>query len=118
MAFEVYVPKKKKPRAQPQPLVSLSKNSIVLNKIARQTLPSDRFELAFDPERRIIRIKPSRDGISLKKTKVYARGFFKHFGIHYKGKFSAHYRPEENALFVELPRLDHTLEAAEDLLKE
>lgn len=103
MAFEVYVPKKKKSREQPQPIVSLSKNSIVLNKVARNTVPADSFELAFDPQRRIIRIKPSREGISMRKTKVHARGFFKHFGIDYKGKIPADYNPEENALFVELP---------------
>ncbi|MBE0467079.1 MAG: hypothetical protein IBX71_07650 [Candidatus Desulforudis sp.] len=103
MAFEVYLPKKKKPREEPKPLVSLSKNSIVLNKIARNTLPAERFELAFDPERRIIRIKPGREGISMKKTKVHARGFFNHFGIDYKGKVPAEFNPDENALFVELP---------------
>lgn len=103
MAFEVYVPKKKKPRGEPQPIISLSKNSIVLNKIARKKLPAECFELAFDPQKRIIRIKPNRDGISMKKTKVYARGFFKHFNIDYKGRFLADFRPEENALFVELP---------------
>jgi hypothetical protein len=103
MAFQVYVPKKKKNREKPQPIVSLSKNSIVLNKIARNILPAERFELAFDPERRLIRIRPSREGISIKKTKLHARGFFKHFGIDYKGKIPAQYQPEEHALFVELP---------------
>ncbi|ACA59010.1 hypothetical protein [Candidatus Desulforudis audaxviator] len=103
MAFEVYTPKKRKRREEPKPVVSLSKSSIVLNKVARKTLPADRYELAFDRERRIIRLKPSPDGVFVKKTKINARGFFKQFDIDYKGKFTADYRPEEQALFVELP---------------
>lgn len=103
MSFEIYVPKKRKSREEPQPIISLSKGSIVLNKIARKTLPADNFELAFDPERRIIRLKPNPNGISLKKTKLHARGFFKHFNLDYKGRFPAEYVPEENALFIELP---------------
>ncbi len=103
MAFEVYTPKKRKRREELKPVVSLSKSSIVLNKIARKTLPAERFELAFDRERRVIRLKPSPDGVFVKKTKINARGFFRQFNIDYKGKFPAEYRPEEQALFVELP---------------
>lgn len=103
MGFEVYTPKKRKRREEPKPVVSLSKSSIVLNKIARKTLPAERYELAFDRERRIIRLKPSPNGIFVKKTKINARGFFKQFDIDYKGKFTADYRPEEKALYVELP---------------
>jgi len=83
MAFEVYTPKKRKRREEPKPVVSLSKSSIVLNKVARKTLPADRYELAFDRERRIIRLKPSPDGVFVKKTKINARGFFKQFDIDY-----------------------------------
>lgn len=103
MAFEVYTPKKRKRREEPKPIVSMSKSSIVLNKVARTILPADRYELAFDRERRVIRLKPSPDGMFVKKTKINARGFFKQFDIDSHGKFTADYRPEEQALFVELP---------------
>lgn len=100
MAFEVYKPRGEK--AGKAPLVSLSKSSIVLNKISREKLNADSIELAFDNDTNTIRIKASPDGQTLKKTKVFAKGFFNHFGINKKGKFQANYDENENALFVEL----------------
>ncbi|MDI6709934.1 MAG: hypothetical protein QMC81_03655 [Thermoanaerobacterales bacterium] len=104
MAFQVYFPKEKRPKKEPKPIVSLSKSSIVLNKLARAKIKADRLELAYDPEKRLIRIRPGTDGsaLNLKKTKVHARGFFKHFKIQEKGRFEAHYDEEENALYVQL----------------
>jgi hypothetical protein len=99
MAFEVY--KARGEKAEKPLIVSLSKNSIVLNKIARERLGKPEFiELAYDPETSIIRIKASDDGTTVKKTKVFARGFFKHFDINAKGRFKAHYNEETNALYV------------------
>lgn len=101
MAFEVYTPRGE--RAEKSLIVSLSKNSLVLNKIARTKLGEPEFiELAYDPETSIIRIKPTEDGVSVKKTKVFARGFFKTFDITAKGKFKATYNEETNALYVSL----------------
>jgi hypothetical protein len=100
MAFEVYKPRGEK--VDKIPLVSLSKNSIVLNKTSREKLNAESIELAYDGDTNMIRIKSSPDGQTLKKTKVFAKGFFNHFGISKKGKFAANYDEAENALFVEL----------------
>jgi hypothetical protein len=100
MSFEVYKPRGEK--ADKIPLVSLSKNSIVLNKTSREKLNAESIELAFDSDTNTIRIVGSADGQTLKKTKVFAKGFFNHFGINKKGKFQANYDETENALFVEL----------------
>ncbi|TEB16490.1 hypothetical protein Psfp_01321 [Pelotomaculum sp. FP] len=100
MAFEVYKPRGEK--VNKIPLVSLSKNSIVLNKTSREKLNATSIELAFDKDTNTLRIKESADGQTLKKTKVFAKGFFNYFGINKKGKFPANYDETENALFVEL----------------
>ena len=105
MAFEVYTPRKGKQsigKKEKQAVVSLSRNSLVLNKLAREQLNSTNIEFAFDPVTNKIRISPSDDGQSIKKTKVPAVGFFKYFGIEDKGKFAAEYDHEENALYVDL----------------
>lgn len=98
--FEIYKPRSEK--AEKTPLVSLSKNSIVLNKTSREKLNAENIELAFDRDTNTLRIKASPDGQTLKKTKMFARGFFNHFGINQKGKFPARYDEVENALYVEL----------------
>lgn len=100
MAFEVYKPRGEK--VGKLPLVSLSKNSIVLNKTAREKLKAENVELAFDRETNTIRIRASKDGQIVKKTKVFARGFFNHFGLDKKGRFTASYEENENALYVDL----------------
>ena len=98
--FEVYKPRGE--RVPKLPLVTISKNSIVLNKYAREKLKVDRVELAFDTDSNQIRIKASVNGQNIKKTKVFGRGFFNHFGITEKGKFYADYDQDENALFVNM----------------
>lgn len=100
MAFEVYKPRGEK--AEKIPLVSLSKNSIVLNKISREKLQAENVELAFDRDTKMIRIKAVDEGQAIRKTKLFARGFFNYFGINNKGKYPAIYDKEENALFVKL----------------
>ena len=100
MAFEIYKPRGEK--ADKASLVSLSKNSIVLNKISREKLQAENIELAFDSDTRTIRIKAVAEGQAIKKTKLFARGFFNHFGIISKGKFPATYNEEENALYITL----------------
>ena len=100
MAFEVYKPRGEK--APKQPLVSLSKNSIVLNKISREKLQADVVELAYDNETNTIRIRAAKEGQTIKKTKLFARGFFNHFGINQTGKYEAVFNEEEKALYVKL----------------
>lgn len=100
MAFEVYKPRGEK--ADKVALVSLSKNSIVLNKVSREKLQAENVELAFDQDTKTIRIKAAAEGQAIKKTKMFARGFFNHFGINIKGKFPAIFNEEENALYVKL----------------
>lgn len=100
MAFEVYKPRGE--RAEKAPIVSLSKNSIVLNNVAREKLAYDRIELAYDSETNTVRIKASENGVLMKKTKVFGKGFFNQFGITQRGKFAASFNPDERALYVEL----------------
>ncbi|KJS17763.1 MAG: hypothetical protein VR69_03195 [Peptococcaceae bacterium BRH_c4b] len=102
MAFEVYKPRGEK--QEKQPVVSLSKTSIVLNNVAREKLSTDRIELAYDPETDTIRIKAAENGsgMEVKKTKVFGKGFYNQFNIKKKGKFEARYDKEENALYVQL----------------
>jgi len=100
MSFEVYRPRGEK--LEKAPIVSLSKNSIVLNNVAREKLNSTNIELAYDKETGTVRIAASDHGMPLKKTKVFGKGFYNQFSINKRGKFKAEYNPEENALYVNL----------------
>ena len=100
MAFEVSKPRGE--RIPKLPLITISKNSIVLNKHAREKLNVDKVELAYDRETNTIRIKATEDGQNIKKTKVFSRGFFNHFNIVAKGKYHAKYDEKENCLYVDL----------------
>ncbi|MDF9407937.1 hypothetical protein L7E55_06120 [Pelotomaculum isophthalicicum JI] len=101
MAFEVYKPRGE--RAEKLPLVSLSKNSLVMNNKAREKLNKPEIvELAYDKSSNTIRIKSSKDGLNVKKTKVFAKGFFNYFDINKKGRFAAVYDENESALYVNI----------------
>lgn len=100
MSFEIYKPRGEK--IKKEIIVSLSKNSIVLNKHAREKLQAQKIELAYDKDTNTLRITASDDGQTLKKTKTFARGFFNHFGIDKKGKFTGRYDENENALYVDI----------------
>lgn len=97
MAFEVY-----KPRFEKEATVAISKNHLTLNKKLMDKLNAKYIELAFDPDTRTIRIKPSsnENGLVLNKNKIGAKGFFKHFNIEQKGKYSAIYDDNEKVLYV------------------
>jgi len=90
VAFEVYMPRKKGTRQgrARKPAIRLSKSSLVLNKLAREALGADNVELAFDPETAMVRIAPG-GVIKVSKTKIFAKGFRRHFGISANGKFDA-----------------------------
>lgn len=99
--FVVYKPRGE--RADKAPFVSLSKNSIVLNKIARLKLQDPQnVEIAFNKDENMLRIKPESTGLTVKKTKIFSRGLFNYFGIEAKGRYNAFYNEEENTLFVNL----------------
>ncbi|MFA4885325.1 MAG: hypothetical protein WC601_06070 [Desulfotomaculaceae bacterium] len=100
MAFEIYKPRGEK--IKKELIISLSKNSIVLNKHAREKLQAQKIELAYDKDTNTIRIKATDDGQTLKKTKTFAKGFFNQFGIAKKGKFTGIYDEIEKALFVDI----------------
>lgn len=102
MAFEIYKPRKGK--KEKHAIVSLSRNSLVLNKYARDQLNSNNIDLAYDPETNKIKISPSKDGLVMNKTKVYAAGFFTHFNIEEKGKFKAEFNKDTLSLFVDLDK--------------
>jgi hypothetical protein len=86
MAFEVYRPRGEK--TEKVPVVSLSRTSIVLNNVAREKLNSPIIELAYDKDTNTMRIKATERGMTIKKTKVFGKGFFNQFGITKKGKFT------------------------------
>jgi flagellar hook protein FlgE len=99
--FEVYVPRSREAKKIAIPEVKISKQSIVMNKNARNLLRAERLELAYDEDNRTIRIKRAEEnGINIKKTKVYAKGFLEHFNIQEKGRFMADYKEDEDALYV------------------
>lgn len=101
MAFEIYKPRGE--RAEKAPLVSISKNSLVMNNAARSKINNpENIELAFDKDSNTIRIKPSSDGLTVKKTKVFVKGFLNYFDINKKGKYAVTYDENENALLVNL----------------
>lgn len=99
MAFEVY-----KPRFEKEATVAISKNHLTLNKKLMAKLDTKYIELAYDPDTKTIRIKPSNNenGLILNKNKIGARGFFKQFNIEQKGKYSAVYEDNEKALYVRI----------------
>lgn len=103
--FEIYKPKQGRGSEgkEKTPFVSLSKNSIVLNKQAREKIQNaTRIEVAYDSETNILRIKPDENGLILKKTKIFSRGIFTHFGIDKKGRFPVTFNEEHNALYLNL----------------
>ena len=101
MAFEVYKPRGE--RSEKLPLVSLSKNSLVMNNKSREKLNKPvAVELSYDKNNNTVRIRPSKDGLSVKKTKVFAKGFFNYFNIEHKGRFVAAFEEKDNALYVSL----------------
>ena len=92
MAFETYVPRRGGrtasgvSRNKKLPGIRLSKNSLVINKWAREFFRAANIELAFDPETSTIRIGPGGT-VRIQNSKVYAKGFFKAFGITSVGWF-------------------------------
>ena len=105
MPFEVYKPRSKGKEREPKLIVSLSNNSILLNKPVREKLQHPEYlGLAYDNESATIRIRPTtRDqGIPIQKSKISAKSFYDHFNVSSYGKFFADYNSEENALYVSL----------------
>jgi hypothetical protein len=101
--FEVYVPRTRGVKKEVLPEIKISKQSIVLNKQARNLIQADSIELAYDRDNKTIRIRKAEEGgLNMKKTKVFARGFLEHFDIREKGKFKADYHEDENALFAKV----------------
>lgn len=101
--FEVYVSRSKESKKKDLPEIRISKQSIVLNKKARSLIQTESLELAYDGNSKTIRIRGAEEnGINMKKTKVYAKGFLDHFNIKGKGKFIAEFNEEEKALFAKV----------------
>ena len=97
MSFEVY-----KPRFEKESTVAVSKNHLTLNKQLAVKLDTSLVELAYDPDTKTIRIKPSNNenGLILNKNKIGAKGFFKHFNIDLKGKYCAVFDEKEKSVYV------------------
>ena len=103
-SFEVYVPRQHNTNGKvSSPKVKLSKMTMVLDKTARTMLNNpEHVELAFDKTNRVIRITPSESGTTVKKTKVFAQGFYKNFEIDATGKYDGIFDQDNKALFVKL----------------
>jgi hypothetical protein len=101
MAFEVYRPRSE--RMAKMPMVTISSTSLVLNKHSREKLGTEQVELAFDRDTGTIRIRAAEDGMqSIKKTKIFSKGFLKYFNINKKGKYEAKFDENEKALFIKI----------------
>jgi hypothetical protein len=70
------------------PKIRLSKTCLVFNKQAREVVDGDTVELAFDPETGMVRVT-SGGKVHVRKTKIFAKGFYRRFGITVTGKFDA-----------------------------
>jgi len=110
VGFEVYRPRERE-KKEKTATVSFSKNSIVLNKVARERLNSSEVELAFDNNSKTVRIKEVHDGdmprMAIKKTKIYGKGFFKFFDIKPKGKCEAKFEDTDKSLYVYIGNILH-----------
>jgi len=106
MAYMVYRQKKRiRLKKEDTLTVSFSKNTLVINKHSRELLKVPaRIELAYDKETNTIRIQATEEnnGIELKKTKIYAKGFYKYFDFNEKGKYRAVYNGDKEALYVQI----------------
>lgn len=103
MAFIVFHPEQEiKLIRRRQPIVTLSKNAIKLNKMALDKLNSDIVEVAYDPELQTIRLRAARKGFPIEKKKISGRAFFKHFNINVLGKFPARYDENGQCLLVDI----------------
>ena len=97
MAFEVYKPHEKEAK------VKISKNIIVLDRISLENFNTKIIELAYDKDKRIIKIQPSKNGHMLRnQKKIYAKGFINHFNINKRGLFGAQYDKKKDTLYVYL----------------
>ena len=110
MSFEVYRPRERE-KKEKTATVSFSKNSIVLNKVAREKLNASEVELAFDNDSKTVRIKEVRNGdmprMAIKKTKIYGKGFFKFFDIKPKGKCETKFENADISLYVYIGNILH-----------
>jgi hypothetical protein len=105
LAFEIYIPHRGGGRTvgvsrdRKSPAIRLSKNSLVINKWAREFFRAANIELAFDPETNTIRIGPGGT-LKLENSRVQAKDFFKAFGITSVGMFPV--EVENGHLFAKL----------------
>jgi len=88
LAFQTYVPRRRGESTSKRdfPAIRLSKNSLIINKWAREVFRAANIELAFDPETKTIRLGPGGT-IMVRNSRVNARDFFKAFGINATGWF-------------------------------
>jgi len=101
--FEVFVARTPRVAQVNVPSVKLSKQSISLNKTARELLCNPEFvSLAYDKNNHVIRIMPSESGIAVRKTKFRSKVFFSQFDIDVTGKYDGTYNEASQALFVSL----------------
>ncbi|MEW6726488.1 hypothetical protein ACP3TJ_12155 [Desulforudis sp. 1088] len=107
MAFEVFHPEQDiRLVRRRQPIVTLSKSAIKLNKMALDKLNAETVELAFDPATRVIRLKPAAKGFAIEKKKISSKGFFKYFGIDAQGKFPVRVDESDRSIYIDISQAD------------
>lgn len=99
MPFEVYTPELEKAYT-----VALSKNHLTLNKKLLSKFNYKYVELGYDHGSRTIRIRPASEGkgLVLSGNKIGARGFFQHFNINLRGKYSVTFDEGEKTLYIKI----------------
>lgn len=101
MAFIEYGARK--PGLRPSS-VRITKSHIFLSQDLMENIQgADGVILAYDPDKQMIRIKPSKDGgIKNKDGAINAKGFCKFFNLNKKGVFDAKWDAKDKAIYVNL----------------
>lgn len=99
MPFEIYTPELEKAYT-----VALSKNHLTLNKKLLSKFSYKHVELGYDQGSRTIRVRPAVEGkgLILSGNKIGARGFFQHFNINQRGKYTVTLDEAGKTLYIKI----------------
>lgn len=84
------------------PIVVLTKKYILLNRVSIENLNTEKIELAFNYDTNMIRMMASNNGLSIKDTRLFSKGFFNYFRIKEQGMYIATFNQNDKALYVDL----------------
>ncbi len=81
----------------------LTKTHLILSPDIQDRLDGNNVAVAFDPELKVIRLKPvEAGGLKITDGKLQSKGFVRHFGIDTKGLFDAKWDDNEKAVFIDI----------------